>query len=67
MPALRLKRATSISASTARTARGVLTGGSLFLGVDSKLGPIYVAYGQSQGGHSAMYLYIGSSIEAFRP
>ncbi len=49
------------------TARGVLTGGSLFLGVDSKLGPIYVAYGQSQGGHSAMYLYIGSSIEAFRP
>jgi len=48
------------------TARGTLTGGSLYLGIDSKLGPIYVAYGQSQGGHTALYLYIGSSVEAFR-
>ena len=46
-------------------ARGVLTGGSLYLGVASKLGPVYLAYGQSQGGHSAVYLYLGSSLEAF--
>jgi NTE family protein len=49
------------------TARGTLTGGSLYLAVDSKFGPVYVAYGQSQGGHSAFYLYIGSSLEAVRP
>ena len=47
------------------TARGTLTGGSLYLGIDSKLGPIYFAYGQSQGGQNAFYLYIGSSLEAF--
>jgi NTE family protein len=46
-------------------ARGALVGGSVYLGVNSKVGPIYVAYGQSQGGHSAVYLYLGSSLEAF--
>jgi len=48
------------------TARGTLTGGSLYLAVDSKLGPVYLAYGQSQGGQTAFYLYIGSSLENFR-
>jgi NTE family protein len=47
-------------------ARGALWGGSLFLGVDSKLGPVYVGYGRSQNGHSAWYLYVGSALEAFR-
>jgi NTE family protein len=48
------------------SARGALWGGSLFLGVDSKLGPVYVGYGRSQHGHSAWYLYVGSALEAFR-
>ena len=48
------------------SARGTLWGGSLFVGVDSKLGPVYLGYGRSQGGHSAWYLYVGSALEAFR-
>lgn len=44
--------------------RGLLAGGSVFVGIDSKVGPIYLAYGLSQGGHHALYLYVGASIEA---
>ncbi len=44
---------------------GVLLGGSLFLGVKSKLGPVYFAYGQSEGGRRALYLYLGSAIDAY--
>jgi NTE family protein len=47
-------------------ANGVLVGGALFLAVDSKVGPIYFAYGRSEGGHSALYLYLGSSIELYQ-
>ena len=47
-------------------AQGAVVGGSLFAAVDSKIGPIYLAYGLSQGGHSAFYLYLGSALEAFR-
>ena len=45
--------------------RGVIFGGSAFLGFDTKLGPAYLAYGRSEGGRSALYLYIGSALEAF--
>jgi NTE family protein len=44
---------------------GVLLGGALFLGVKSKLGPVYFAYGQSEGGRRALYLYLGSPIDAY--
>ncbi len=44
---------------------GVLLGGSLFLGVKSKLGPVYFAYVQSEGGRRALYLYLGSAIDAY--
>jgi len=47
-------------------ASGVVFSGALFLAVDSKVGPIYLAYGRSEGGHSALYLYLGSSIELFQ-
>jgi len=47
-------------------AAGALFGGALFLAVDSKVGPIYLAYGRSEGGHSALYLYLGSSIELYQ-
>ncbi len=46
-------------------ARGALVGGSLFLGVNSKLGPMYLGYGHSEGGRSALYLYLGSSLEMY--
>ena len=46
-------------------AHGVVTSGSLFVGVDSKLGPIYLGWGRSEGGRSTVYLYIGSAVEAF--
>lgn len=46
-------------------ARGALLGGSLFVAIDSKLGPVYLAYGQSEGGRRALYFYLGSSLEAF--
>jgi NTE family protein len=47
-------------------ATGILFGGALFLAVDSKVGPIYLAYGRSEGGHSALYLYLGSSVELYQ-
>jgi NTE family protein len=45
------------------SARGVLTGGSIYLGANSMLGPVYLAYGLSEGGRSTWYLTIGSSLE----
>jgi NTE family protein len=47
-------------------ATGVFFSGALFLAVDSKVGPIYFAYGRSEGGHSAFYLYLGSSTELYQ-
>ncbi|CAG0959871.1 putative NTE family protein [Rhodocyclaceae bacterium] len=46
--------------------KGALYAGSLFVGIDSKLGPVYLGYGLSEGGHSAWYLYIGSSLSTIR-
>jgi NTE family protein len=36
--------------------------GSVFMGVDSILGPIYVAVGLAEGGRSALYFYIGRTF-----
>ncbi len=36
-----------------------LFAGSLFLGADTFIGPIYLAGGLAEGGHSAMYLFVG--------
>ena len=33
--------------------------GSVFLGADSFIGPIYVAYGRAEGSNSAFYIYLG--------
>jgi NTE family protein len=33
--------------------------GSLFLGVDSFLGPLYLGYGVTEGGDHSVYLLIG--------
>jgi NTE family protein len=34
--------------------------GSIFIGADSIIGPIYLGYGHAEGGYNAVYLYIGS-------
>ena len=47
-------------------AHGVIVSGALFLGVASKLGPVYLAYGYSEHGVQAVYLYLGSSLDFAR-
>ena len=37
----------------------LILAGSIFLGTKTYLGPIYLAYGQAQKGHSSFYLYLG--------
>jgi NTE family protein len=39
--------------------RTLIPAGSIFIGTKSFLGPIYLAYGQAQRGHSSVYLYLG--------
>lgn len=36
-----------------------LTAGSLFIGADTFIGPVYLAGGLAEGGNSAFYLYVG--------
>ena len=36
--------------------------GSLFLGADTLLGPVYLAYGRAEGSNSAYYIYVGRSF-----
>lgn len=38
------------------------TGGSLFLGAESPLGPVYLAAGFAEGGDKAFYLYLGKTF-----
>jgi NTE family protein len=39
--------------------RSMLLAGSLLVGADTYLGPLYLAYGQAEGGHHSFYLYLG--------
>jgi len=36
-----------------------LVAGSVFLGWDTPLGPVYLAYGQAEGGHNTVYMFVG--------
>ena len=47
--------------------KGTMLGGALFVAVDSKIGPVYLAYGRAEGGRAMFYLYLGSSLEVYRP
>jgi NTE family protein len=38
---------------------GTLRSGSLFVGADSLLGPVYLGYGRAEDGNSAIYFYLG--------
>ncbi len=40
--------------------------GSLFLGVDSPIGPVYFAVGHSDNGDNAVYFYVGDPFRATR-
>ena len=37
-----------------------LAAGSLFVGVDTFLGPFYLAYGVAEGGASSAYIFLGT-------
>ncbi len=39
-----------------------LYAGSAFLGADTLIGPLYFAYGNAEGGNSAMYLFLGRAF-----
>jgi NTE family protein len=39
--------------------RTLIYAGSLLVGSETYLGPIYIAYGQAEGGHRSLYLYVG--------
>ena len=41
------------------TFSSLIPAGSVFLGLDTVLGPIYVAYGMAEGGHDAFYFFLG--------
>ncbi len=41
---------------------GVLKSGSLFVGIDTPLGPAYLAYGQASTGSSSLYFFLGRAF-----
>jgi NTE family protein len=41
---------------------GALKNGSLFLGLDTLLGPVYLAGGYDSGGETAFYLFLGRTF-----
>jgi NTE family protein len=45
----------------------VLVAGSLFAGMDTLFGPIYVGYGYTEGGDSSFYFFLGRLFQADRP
>ena len=46
--------------------RGVKKAGSLFLGFDSIIGPLYLGYGRTAGGDGALYLFLGRPADRNR-
>ena len=45
---------------------GLIGAGSVFIGIDTFLGPVYLGYGYAQGGHNAAYLTFGSLLRSDR-
>ncbi len=41
------------------TLRNTLLAGSVFVGVDSVMGPVYLAYGHAEGEHDSVYFFLG--------
>ena len=42
--------------------RDLLGAGSVFVGIDTFLGPVFLGYGYAQNGHNAAYLTFGSLL-----
>jgi len=40
----------------------LIIAGSIFAGLDSPLGPVYLAYGHAEGGHGSVYLFLGRTF-----
>jgi len=40
----------------------LLSAGSIFLGLGTFLGPVYLGFGHAEGGHDSFYLYLGKSL-----
>ena len=40
----------------------MLNAGSIYVGSDTFLGPVYLAYGQAQGGADSFYLFFGNTF-----
>ena len=41
---------------------GLLTAGSIFIAIDSPLGPAYLGYGRASGGVDSLYFYLGKQF-----
>ena len=40
----------------------LIIAGSGFLGIDTPIGPIYLAYGHAEGGNNAVYFFLGQTF-----
>ncbi len=40
----------------------LISAGSLFVGVDTFFGPVYLGFGHAEGGRNSFYLYLGKSL-----
>ena len=40
----------------------VIVAGSVFVGLDTPLGPVYLAYGHAEGGKNSAYLFLGQTF-----
>ena len=40
----------------------IISAGSVFIGADTYIGPLYFAYGFAECGHNALYLYLGRTF-----
>jgi NTE family protein len=40
----------------------LILAGSLFLGLDTPLGPLYLAYGRAEGGNDSAYFFLGQTF-----
>ena len=40
----------------------LIVAGSGFVGVDTPLGPVYLAYGHAEGGNDSVYLFLGQTF-----
>ena len=57
-----LEMANAWSRRSAVDLDGMVAAGSLYVGVDSVFGPLYLAYGRAEDGQDAAYLFVGRTF-----